>query len=150
MSIDIGIDFTVNTGRPRVFALTDWECRLVEHCLTLYVEAAEACDDITLPLAVSALGKVAGAPASDEGVPRLKRRGLQSREKSGLVDWPDEQNRWRLLVAELAERLETAAPERLADLTTIDGSLPLTEWLAIRRAYAAEKEERLRAERASA
>lgn len=56
--MDIGIDFTSEQQPSRSVRLTDWEARLVEHCLGLYLAAAEAIDDVTVPLSRSALLKV--------------------------------------------------------------------------------------------
>ena len=66
MTLDIGIDFTKNTAPPREVVFTDWEARLVEHCLGLYRQAAIALDDVTEPLAASALAAVRNGVLPEE------------------------------------------------------------------------------------
>ncbi len=84
MGMDIGVDFTKNDGAPRSVVLTDWEARLVEHCLGLYLAAAVALDDVTVPLAEGALlkvqlGRVVGGSRPSEKAFRKRERARELR-----------------------------------------------------------------------
>ena len=79
MSLDIGIDFTRNDGPPREVVLTDWELRLVTHCIDLYLDVATRTDDCTAPLARSVMTKLAHAPVAED-VSTKRRRSARRRE----------------------------------------------------------------------
>lgn len=84
----VDIDFTVNTSPSRLLALTDWEARLVEHCIGFYSEAAITCADPSAPLAAAVLAKV-----------RQRNVPADSTEKSRAIERQDEARAARWVAA---------------------------------------------------
>ena len=143
------IDFTHNTGPARVVIFTDWEARLVDHCLSLYIDAAKVLNDSTLPLALRAHRKVTregrATLTPDEARSMRRQRGEETRfmspeygERLDLVE-----KKWADAAMQLAVALEQVDP------TVLDrvrfgrhdggGTITAAEWLVRRRQKAAER-----------
>lgn len=137
MTLDIGIDFTSNHLPPRQVTFTDWEARLIEHCLMRYLDAAVEIDDVTVPLATSALSKVRSGQLDDDTEAAQADRWWETRD----VLYPRESRELRGFAHELAEALDLVAPTVLQGirLGRTDAGMPAPEWLRIRRERAAAK-----------
>lgn len=85
MSLDIGIDFTVNDKPPREVVLTDWEHRLVVHCIGLYRDVAAELEDCTLPIATSTLKKLAAAEVAEASTAKQSRKRARAREMAAVL-----------------------------------------------------------------
>lgn len=153
MSFDIvGIDFTRNDRPPRHIILTDWEARLVEHCLGRYIEAAVACEDATTGLATSAFGKVTSGKVP-ETVSLTERATARRREAKIIREMLDPtvgtreiEGKWAGFAFDLAEAVEAADPDMLDRIMLSRGDddhgVTATAWLGYRRAKDAAKAER--------